>query len=134
MSRTHELKIWPQFFPALALGEKTFEIRQNDRDFQVGDTLRLREWDPVVEGYTGQDLTFEISYVLSGWGLQEGFVCLGLKDGREVQWQRAAALAGMPLEVLAAGNMAAHSPTLQAAILEGRDAVREALKSLPPSE
>lgn len=134
MLNCHDLKLWPQFFPALARGEKTFEIRKNDRNFQVGDGLRLREWDPVEERYTGREVQAEISYVLSGWGLEEGFVCLGLKDAQRAQIQRAVALAGMPLEVLAAGNMAMHSAVLQESILEGRDAVRAALSAVNRSE
>lgn len=42
----HELKIHPQFLSRIASGQKTFEIRKNDRDYQVGDTLILMEYDP----------------------------------------------------------------------------------------
>lgn len=45
----HELKTWSPFFEAIANEEKTFEVRRNDRDFQVGDILLLREWDPVTD-------------------------------------------------------------------------------------
>lgn len=48
----HELKTWPEFFDAVKRGEKTFEVRRNDRGFQVGDTLRLVRWQPS-EGYHG---------------------------------------------------------------------------------
>lgn len=40
----HELKLESEYFPMVGEGIKTFEIRKNDRDFRVGDILRLREW------------------------------------------------------------------------------------------
>lgn len=43
---THELKIWPQFYKLVAEGSKTFEVRKNDRDFQVGDEVKLKYFDP----------------------------------------------------------------------------------------
>lgn len=42
----HELKIWPQYYHRVKDGSKTFEIRKNDRDFQVGDTVILIYFDP----------------------------------------------------------------------------------------
>lgn len=43
----HELKIWPQYYCRVADGTKTFEVRDNDRAFQPGDEVVLREWDPT---------------------------------------------------------------------------------------
>jgi hypothetical protein len=43
---THELKSTPDFFKAIRSGHKTFEIRENDRNFKVGDVLVLREFIP----------------------------------------------------------------------------------------
>ncbi len=42
----HELKIWPQYYARVADGSKTFEVRKNDRNFQMGDTVELRYFDP----------------------------------------------------------------------------------------
>lgn len=43
---THVLKTWPAFFEPVWAGEKTFEIRFDDRAYQRGDTVELCEWDP----------------------------------------------------------------------------------------
>lgn len=68
----HELKIWPQYYARVADGSKTFELRNNDRAFQRGDIVKLREWnpDPIVptdrmpKGYTESPiLIFEIGYI-----------------------------------------------------------------------
>lgn len=40
----HKLKIRPKFFKAVISGEKTFEIRRNDRNFKVGDRIELKEY------------------------------------------------------------------------------------------
>jgi len=67
---THDLKVHPQFFGPLERGEKLFELRKDDRDFQVGDWLKLREWKPAdfakatPAGYTGCRVLREVSYVL----------------------------------------------------------------------
>ena len=45
----HTLKIYSEYYDAVRNGIKTFEIRKNDRDYKVGDTLRLREYDPDLE-------------------------------------------------------------------------------------
>ena len=42
----HHLKTWPAEFSAVISGQKKFELRRNDRDFQVGDVLVLKEFVP----------------------------------------------------------------------------------------
>jgi len=56
----HTLKTWPKYFDATYRNIKNFEIRENDRDFQQGDILELREWDPEIKDYTGRRVTCEV--------------------------------------------------------------------------
>lgn len=75
----HNLKILPKYFADVKSGIKTFEIRFNDRNYKVGDTLILREWTPE-EGYTGNVLQKEVVYLLDdSQYCKEGFVILGIK-------------------------------------------------------
>lgn len=62
----HELKIWPQFYEEVKNKSKTWEYRYNDRNFQKGDTVILREW--VREGktdgfYSGREINANVGYV-----------------------------------------------------------------------
>ncbi|KQT89319.1 hypothetical protein ASG49_16185 [Marmoricola sp. Leaf446] len=52
-NRIHEVKSWSEFFRPIAAGERSHELRRNDRDYQVGDFLILREYDPKLGHYTG---------------------------------------------------------------------------------
>lgn len=45
-SKKHDLKSWPEFFEPCMDGSKNFEIRLNDRDYQAGDIVILREFIP----------------------------------------------------------------------------------------
>jgi len=81
----HELKVWPEYFDAIEAGEKLFEIRKNDRDYRVGDTLWLREYEPGPDEYTGYEMRRRVTYMLNGddpkafaFGLRTGFVAMSL--------------------------------------------------------
>ena len=88
---THELKSWPQFFEFMEAGDKTFEVRRNDRQFSRGDVLHLREWVPAdgahsaVGEYTGREMRFKVTYLMRGheenriFGLEAGYVIMGVK-------------------------------------------------------
>ncbi len=102
---THELKTWSPYFLALWEGHKTFEVRENDRDYGLTDLLHLREFDPcktcsgtgrvwdvgdkmvcgVCQGakgvYTGKEMTAEVTYVMDGgrFGVEKGYVVMGIK-------------------------------------------------------
>jgi len=76
----HELKTWQGYFQEVLMGYKTFDLRKDDRNFKIGDTLILKEWDNHLEVYTGREIARGISYVLKGgiFGLEEGYVILSL--------------------------------------------------------
>lgn len=76
---THELKILPEFFTAVLEGKKTFELRKNDRNYKVGDTLKLNEFDG--EKYCGNCTYRTITFILKGgqYGLDKDYVILGIK-------------------------------------------------------
>lgn len=85
MSTQHELKTWPEFFEAILDNRKMFELRKNDRNFKVGDTLRLREYQPAAAGegtYTNRELDVRVTYILAAgdWpmAVQKGYVILGI--------------------------------------------------------
>lgn len=86
----HELKCWPEYFEQVVTGRKPFEIRKNDRDFRVGDTLWLREWvlpdDPTCQDayYTGLDCRRTVTYI-TDFGQWQGRVVMGIAPLPELQ-------------------------------------------------
>ena len=68
---THDLKTWPEYFIAIVLGKKTFEIRNNDRDFKLRDILHLQEWEPKTKQYTGQAIKMQVVFIMNMtlWGM-----------------------------------------------------------------
>lgn len=78
--KTIEKKILPEYFRAVKDRVKTFELRKDDSDYQVGDILKLREWDG--EKYTGNVQFRQITYILRDcpeYGLQPGFCILAIQ-------------------------------------------------------
>lgn len=91
---THKLKTWPQYWDAVASGDKTFEVRRDDRGFQKGDEVELlkcsEKWRfgdyaidmDIVTQKPKHVLRKRITYVLTGgqFGIEPGFVVLGLGE------------------------------------------------------
>jgi len=87
---THQLKTDPDVFQAVISGVKKYEIRFDDRGFQVGDTLDLLE--TVSTGaemkagapleYTSGQHFCKITHILRGpiYGLAAGWVILSIED------------------------------------------------------
>ena len=79
--QTHVLKLQKEFCEAVYNGDKTFELRFNDRGFQKGDRIRFVSMDGKERAYHPIDNDiYEITYVLSGWGLKDMFVALSIEN------------------------------------------------------
>jgi hypothetical protein len=78
----HDLKTWPQYFNRILDREKKFELRKNDRDFQVGDTLLLLEWFPETKEFTGRELAVKVTYILHGpaFGIEQGYCVMSIQN------------------------------------------------------
>lgn len=87
---THKVKCWPDYFAPIAAGIKTFDLRLNDRNYNIGDTLIFQEFDDRKGVYTGREITRRVGYLLEGTGgggisplrgLARGYAILGLVAG-----------------------------------------------------
>lgn len=101
---SHELKTDPAVFAAVLDGRKTWEIRKDDRGFEAGDRLTLRETKytgaemqagaPLV--YTGRAVETEVPYLLRGpvYGLADGWVIMSIRAAAAEQTRTQAELDG----------------------------------------
>lgn len=69
----HKLKIEQQYLDNLISGRKKAEIRLNDRDYQVGDTLLFYDYG------NEEDVRLVITHIHSGLGMQPGYVVLSVE-------------------------------------------------------
>lgn len=77
----HDLKILPEYFELVKNGYKDFEIRKNDRNYKIGDAVRLCEYDADKGEYTGNEIFSPIKYIFYGtgeYGVAEGYCIIGL--------------------------------------------------------
>jgi hypothetical protein len=90
--RRHRLKTDPGPWWAVEIGEKTWEYRENDRDFERGDIVELEYFDPPrddrmpVPGAPPRAdvLVFRIGFILHGgpYGIPEGYCIFTLEPLR----------------------------------------------------
>ena len=67
------------YFTEVLYKRKNFELRKDDRNYQVGDLITLREYENGT--YTGREIkNLPISFILRGcpeYGLKDGYCILG---------------------------------------------------------
>lgn len=82
MVKTHTIKLSHEFQEAVLSGDKTFEVRRNDRGYQKGDLVQFRVVDNAgIEMLRAplSEVTFVITYVLSGWHIEQDYVVFGIR-------------------------------------------------------
>lgn len=80
---THHIKLEMPFCDPVLTGQKRFEIRYNDRDYRAGDYIVFIPVDPETKNRVIHDIslkTYKITYLLSGWGLKDGYVAFGIEE------------------------------------------------------
>lgn len=85
----HELRLNRKYFDAVKNGIKSFEVRKDDRDFMIGDTLYLYETDDFGEyvitavGLRVNPIKAIVTYILTHDdfpdGVPEGYVVMSIK-------------------------------------------------------
>lgn len=78
---THHIKCWPSQFQAVWDGVKTAELRFNDRDYRVGDTIVMYCWDPEKKNYSPKfdRIGLRVTHITGGFGLDHGYVMLSFQ-------------------------------------------------------
>jgi hypothetical protein len=103
----HKLKTIGHYFDAMVAGDKTFEVRRNDREFQKGDVLELIRLEgdgpqysrPPGEPYGTVRAKFQITYLLQGgqFGIAPGYCVLGLASIKQQHRDDLCAACAQPL-------------------------------------
>jgi len=85
ISVNHELKLSRVYFKHVKSGKKTFEIRKNDRNYRLNDTIEFLEtmfrfsemkWSEI---YTSERFYAQITYVLNAvQGLHSDYCIFGI--------------------------------------------------------
>ena len=72
----HYLKINSIYFQSIVNNQKKFEIRKNDRNFQIGDYIYLNEWNFENNSYTGRSVKGKIIY-MTDYEQKDNYVVFG---------------------------------------------------------
>lgn len=83
--QVHEIKLGAEFFDDVLKCKKTFEVRKDDRDYQVGDLLVLKEFKNGEE--TGRICKRCVGYILKDYnGVMDGYCVMAMAPmGEEIK-------------------------------------------------
>lgn len=75
---THNVRLPRRHFVAVEAGWMTFDLRRNDRDFQLHDTLQQLECDECEKRLTGRALFRQVTHILRGpdHGIAAGYCAM----------------------------------------------------------
>lgn len=78
----HVIKLSQPYFDHVWNGLKDFEVRKNDRNYQLGDRLKMVESTTITPIPGRRYILKDIKYILHGGqhGIAPGYVVIGLKD------------------------------------------------------
>lgn len=81
MIKTHELKCIEPYFGDVWDKLKTFEIRNNDRLFKVGDLVILKKYSEETDTFHAERIMFKIGYILENEVyLPKNHICLSITN------------------------------------------------------
>jgi len=118
--KIHNISILDSFADDVFSGVKPFEIRENDRGYQTGDGVKFEVVDKGGEpvSHALNSMLYQITYVLSGWGLKNGYVAFGFNELQEAAGVKDSQKAAIKEPSLAA---AVQAPQEAAAVSEEKD-------------
>lgn len=79
--REHRIKLWSEFAGHIMEGSKTYEVRKDDREYEVGDLLVMVEVDRETEAPTGWELRAWVIHKTPGgrFGIAPDYCVLGIE-------------------------------------------------------
>ena len=79
--RTHSIKIREEYADAVLSGDKTFEIRYNDRGYQTGDQVvfTVIRGGETVKDHPINQKNYVITYVIGGFHVEKDYVVFAIK-------------------------------------------------------
>jgi hypothetical protein len=81
LHRLHVLKTDPGPFEAILEGKKRFEFRLDDRDFWLGDSLKLVEFDGTSGRLTGRFCFVNVLYIVKGrYGVPDSHCVMSISE------------------------------------------------------